>query len=268
MKIVKALLKRCNTVFPEFYQDPASLSECLNTGSVPIHVCILAWPASFHTIFRSRNWCITCPWFHWTEHSQDRSVIALYNSIEETVQQQRILPSMKFSCSGNISKWTFVARSQTGGGDQYPLFQLWRPSGTRRYVRVYESSDMSTMSGQSEFTVEEYIPPDPVPFEAGDIFGVYQPQEPRRRLSVVHVDVPPGYGYTNYYITNVMMSLEEFDTDGRGSTVGNNYPLVAVETSEYQKTLSDKQSCQPLSKISVRYRAANTARVHAYQCAS
>ena len=157
----------------------------------------------------------------------------LYNSIEETAQRQRILPSMNFSCSGNISKWTFVARSRTGGNrNQYPRFQLWRPSGTRRYRRVYESSITSTMSGQSQFTVEEYIPDDLVPFEAGYIFGVYQPEEPRRRLSVRHVDVPPGYGYDNYHINNVM-SLEEFNTDG--SFIANNYPLVAVETSEYKR---------------------------------
>ena len=170
----------------------------------------------------------------------------LYNSIEEkgSIRQRRILPSMTFSCSGNISKWTFVARSRTGGQhNQYPRFQLWRPNGTRIYRKVCESSDMSTMSGKSDFTVEEYIPDNPVPFEAGYIFGVYQPQESHRRLSVRHVDVPHGYGYDNYHRDNMMP--EVFNTNGL--TPANNYPLVAVETSEYQKTLSDKR-CQPLSK--------------------
>ena len=173
-----------------------------------------------------------------------REAVLLYDSIEEEPQQQqqRILPSMNFSCSGNISKWTFVARSRTG--DQYPLFQLWRPNGTGIYRRVYESSITSTLSGQSD--VEEYIPNDPVPFEAGYIFGVYQPQQSRRRLSVVHVDVDPSEdGYKNYHRNN-MMSLEEFNTGS--ATAANNYPLVAVDTSEYQKTLSDKQRCQPLSR--------------------
>ena len=164
-----------------------------------------------------------------------REAVLLYNSIEETAQQQRILPSMNFSCSGNISKWTFVAWGRTGRGrDQYPLFQLWRPDGTRIYRRVYESRITSTMSGQSDFTVEEYIPDDPVPFETGYIFGVYQPENGQRRLSVVHVDVPPGYGYCNYY-RNDVMSLEVFDTDG--SIVGNNYPLVAMNTSENPQVL-------------------------------
>ena len=128
-----------------------------------------------------------------------------------------------------------MARSRTGAGrNQYPLFQLWRPNGTEIYRRVYESSITSTLSGQSDLTVEEYIPNDPVPFEAGYILGVYQPQESRRRMSVMHVDVPSGYGYDNYIRDGVMMSLEVFNTDGL--TAVNNYPLVAVNASEYQKT--------------------------------
>ena len=123
-----------------------------------------------------------------------REAVLLYRSIEETAQQQMILPSMNFSCSGNISKWTFVARSRTGGGrNQYPRFQLWRSDGGGIYRRVYESSITSTMSGQLD--LEEYMPDTPVPFEAGYILGVYQPENGQRRLSVVHVDVPGGYGY-------------------------------------------------------------------------
>ena len=141
-----------------------------------------------------------------------------------------------------------MGRSRTGGNrNQYPRFQLWRPNGTGRYRRVYESIITFTMSGQSDFTVEEYIPDNLIPFEAGYIFGLYQPENRQRRLSVVYVDVPNmvGYGFDSYFRDNVM-SLEVFDTDG--SRVGNNYPLVAVNTSEYQKTLSDKQRCQCLSK--------------------
>ena len=171
-----------------------------------------------------------------------REAVLLYGVIDEPEPRQRILPSMTFSCSGNISKWTFLAWSRTGAGrDQYPQFELWRPDGTRIYRRVYESSITSTLSGQSDFTVEEYIPNDPVPFEAGYILGVYQPQQLRRRLSVVHVDVTDGfYGYGSYY-SNVM-SPGVFIT--LGSRVGNNYPLVAVNTSECQKTL---EISQPLS---------------------
>ena len=55
-------------------------------------------------------------------------------------ERLRVLPSMNFSCNGNISRWTFVALRQRGGRNQYPRFQLWRPIGPDRYERVYESS--------------------------------------------------------------------------------------------------------------------------------
>ena len=51
--------------------------------------------------------------------------------------------------------------------------------------------------------VGEYIPDNPVPFQVGYIFGLYQSEDAEsRRLSVVHVDIPPGYGYDNYHRNN------------------------------------------------------------------
>ena len=114
-----------------------------------------------------------------------RKAVLRYDSTER-FQQQRILPSVNFSCSGNINKWTFVARSRTGGGhDQYPLFQLWRSDETGRYERVYESSSDGarfTASEDSGITIEEYLPHDPVPFRSGDVLGVYQPGDDSDRV--------------------------------------------------------------------------------------
>ena len=127
-----------------------------------------------------------------------------------------------------------MARSQTGKDrKQYPLLQLWRPSGTGQYERVYESSITATLSGQSQFTVEEYIPDSPVPFEAGYIFGVYQPSGGDSRLRVRYADVPDGNGYLSYRRWS-RMPLDEFDTDR--SSREYDYPLVAVNTSENQLT--------------------------------
>ena len=124
-----------------------------------------------------------------------------------------------------------MARSRTGGGrDQYPLFQLWRPSGTGRYERVYESSSDSgrfTTSEESGITIGEYVPHVPVPFHSGDVLGVYQPVD--SRLSLMHVSVPRGFGHDNY-IRWTAMSLVVFTTSAQG--VGNDIPLVAVNTSE------------------------------------
>ena len=129
-----------------------------------------------------------------------------------------------------------MARSRTGEGrDQYPLFQLWRPSGTGRYERVYESSSDGgrfTASEESGITIGEYLPHDPAPFRSGDVLGVYQPgDDSDSRLSLMHVNVPPGFGHDNY-IRQTAMSLEEVITSAQGVRVGNDIPLVAVNTSE------------------------------------
>ena len=146
---------------------------------------------------------------------------------------------MNFSCSGNITKWTFVARSRIGEGrGQYPLFQLWRHNGTGRYERVHESSSDSeemfrTVADKSGLTVAEYVPQNPVPFQADDILGVYQPGGVTdRRLSLWFASVPSNYGYHNYF-RDLVMSLKVFNTDESGT--GNDYPLVAVNTSENQQ---------------------------------
>ena len=89
------------------------------------------------------------------------------------------------------------------------------------------------MSGQSQFTVGEYIPDSPVPFEAGYIFGVYQPRGKNSRLIVRYASVPSNgpKGSTTYgYIKGSKTSLEVFDV--REAQKGNDYPLVAVNTSK------------------------------------
>ena len=127
-----------------------------------------------------------------------------------------------------------MARSRTRAKyDQYPLFQLWRPNGTGRYEKMYESSSDGgefTASEESGISIEEYLPHDPVPFHSGDVLGVYQPgDDSDNRLSLMHVKVPRGFGLQNY-ISRTEKSMREFTTSARG--VGNDIPLVAVNTSE------------------------------------
>ena len=123
-----------------------------------------------------------------------------------------------------------MARSRTRAKyDQYPLFQLWRPNGTGRYEKMYESSSDGgefTASEEPGITIGEYWPHDPVPFHSGDVLGLYQPVD--SRLSLMHVNIPSGFGHDNYYIRWTEMSLEEV----QGVRLGNDIPVVAVNTSE------------------------------------
>ena len=120
------------------------------------------------------------------------------------------------------------------GHDQYPLFQLWRPSGTGLYERVYESNSGSGLTvDEPGLTVAEYVPQNPVPFQAGYILGVYQPGDVNKsRLSLWYGSVQKSYCYHCNYFGDLGMSLKVFNTSE--STTGYDYPLIAINTSENQ----------------------------------
>ena len=115
-------------------------------------------------------------------------------------------------------------------GDQYPRFQLWRPDGTDRYQRVYESNTDSCRFmtlDNSGLTIAEYVPPDPVPFQVGDVLGLYQPDSDSRRLSVTHVSVPGNFGHVNF-----VGQTDEADIDTEELSALNDFPVVTVNTSK------------------------------------
>ena len=88
---------------------------------------------------------------------------------------------------------------------------------------------MSNVSGHS---VGEYLPHDSVPFYSGYVLGLYHPGDySDSRLSVIHASVPSGFGHYNY-VRWTRTSLAVLNTSASGVFVGNDDPLVAVNTSE------------------------------------
>ena len=129
-----------------------------------------------------------------------------------------------------------MALSRGGNRNQlYPRFQLWRPNGPGRYERVYESSTDSggfIAADDSTLTIEEYVPPAPVPFEPGYVLGVYQPGNGgNSRLSVLHVDVRSGFGHVNFVRSDADVEVLDTAASGPGMSADNTFPLVAVNTS-------------------------------------
>jgi len=170
-------------------------------------------------------------------NSLRRKAVLIYSDRETFDDEQlRVVPSMNFSCHGNISRWVFVARRRGGDRNQYPRFQLWRPNGPDRYEREYESSTDSSRfmtADNSGLTIAEYVPLAPIPFQAGDVLGVYQPDSDDRRLSVIHVSVPADFGHANFI---GQTDVEEFSTVGLYAY--NDFPLVAMDTSKNQMFIS------------------------------
>ena len=116
--------------------------------------------------------------------------------------RQQIIPDMKFTCNGIITKWIFGA--YWGDGTSYPELQLWREIGNDTYQKI--NGTLITIETESANGVYEYDNFPPIPFQAGDILGVFVPPVNDSRLTFKS---EKERGLTNHYIHtgyNVTMS--------------------------------------------------------------
>lgn len=108
---------------------------------------------------------------------KDRINFLLENDVGEVVfsaaSQQWIFPAATFTCSGNIRGWVFGAQlGDYSGAGSFVELQLWRPSeGGRSYTVVWRTMIME----QNVSQLFSYELPSSAPFQAGDVFGFYQP---------------------------------------------------------------------------------------------
>ena len=92
----------------------------------------------------------------------------------------RLIPDWNFTCNGTITSFLLgadIITSQT----QYPEVQIWRKtdpsSPDREYAKVWSEEIMLNAGYFSPSGVLEYHLDNPFNFQAGDIFGVYQPDD-------------------------------------------------------------------------------------------
>ena len=96
--------------------------------------------------------------------------------------RQRIYPEVGFTCSGSIKSWVFGA--EWGGGDFFPELQIWRPTGDDGvYTKVGYTTINTVMEESSRFY--EFSLSSPLPFQAGDVLGYYQPNFERSQLRLL-----------------------------------------------------------------------------------
>ena len=149
-------------------------------------------------------------------------------------QQQRIIPSIAFRCTGSITKWIVAARWEDDGGRVYfPELQIWRAVVTNFYRKISASTFSATAENASN--VYEYTPSSPLPFQEGDFLGIFQPERSTSRLRVYYIN---NVGPPNYYYDPEDLDLN-VDTPPIGrfritssTSTQNDQPLVAVEISK------------------------------------
>ena len=110
--------------------------------------------------------------------------------------RQAIFPVVNFTCSGSIQSWIFGAR-WIGSTASFTELQIWRSSGDGSYTKVGNTTVIVT---ERNATRLYYYPlPSPMPFQAGDILGYYQPYYMRSQLSLRFEK--DGQGQLGYYYT-------------------------------------------------------------------
>ena len=149
--------------------------------------------------------------------------------IAQRNRAQRIIPSLRFDCDGAITKW-IVGASWNGGASSFPDLQIWRNSSRNGVYRKVGNTTLIATSQNSSRLYEFPVEPS-LPFQRGDILGIFQPRGSQNRLSILY---RTGRGNPLNYVfsppENVTEPpLEIFTTSSSGIIQQTVLPLVTVE---------------------------------------
>ena len=136
--------------------------------------------------------------------------------------QQRIIPGIKFTCTGTLTKWIIGAQRRLRQPTSYLQLQIWRrrQGSSDTYDRT-NFSDITTLNATDDLNVYEYVPNPPLEFQTNDILGLYQPSI---RDTEVVVYYQEGGGPLNFMRPN--QDSPEYTTRNGAD---NDLPLVTVE---------------------------------------
>ena len=151
----------------------------------------------------------------------------VYASIRTHERQQRIIPGIKFTCTGTLTKWIIGAQSTVteATNPQHPQLQIWRlRQGSNNIYDRTTFSDITDLNTTDDLNVYEFLPNPPLEFRVNDFLGLYQP---RLRHTEVEMYYQRGGGPRNFVRSNQGSPVtSNFKTFGG---VDNDLPLVAVE---------------------------------------
>jgi len=142
-------------------------------------------------------------------------------------QAQRIIPNLRFDCDGAVTKW-IVGAYWSRNGVLFPDLQLWRRNESGVYNQVGNTT-LTTRYNASwlyEFAVDPSLP-----FQRGDILGIFQPSGSQSRLRIVY---RIGSENSTNYVFNTAENVTEpplsiFSTSSADVTLQLVLPFVTVE---------------------------------------
>ena len=150
---------------------------------------------------------------------------ALYiSNIVDVYSQERVIPDLRITESGQLTSWTFAANNYgIPERTQYTELRIlrWDPENDE-YETIHKTDSTVEPVRTGFLNVYEYVEDPPLRVEAGDVFGFYQPPEAESRLSlaVVAGDGPPN---------EVTMTIGAIK---RQTGQNNDLPLVSIAIGE------------------------------------
>ena len=111
------------------------------------------------------------------------------------IGRQQITPGINFTCDGFITKWIIGAlRAVNSTLIPGPELQLWRNTVNDTYVKI--SGTFITANDTSSSLIYETSDFSPIPFQAGDILGIFTPNAGGSSL---RLRSELGYGPLNFF---------------------------------------------------------------------
>ena len=134
---------------------------------------------------------------------------------------QLITPDMRFTCNGMITKWIIAAIVNSNKTNTAEL-QLWRSTTNGVYQRINGTQITMTKSSLAVYEFDNFSP---IPFQAGDILGLYLP-----RTNSIRIYSENTTSTINYLIVEHAESYDTIDTTSVRSAFY--HLMVSVEISE------------------------------------
>ena len=165
--------------------------------------------------------------------SEERMRLLSVGSLIRTDKRQQITPDIRFMCDGMITKW-IVGADWNMRDDLYPELQIWRSSGNDTYQKI--NGTFLEFADSSSNGIYEYNNFPPIPFQVGDILGVFIPRDKDSKL---RLRAEERHGYTNYYIPTVnsdtVSPYDSIDLQQNTPQVSSSvyHPLVTVEIGKH-----------------------------------
>ena len=104
-----------------------------------------------------------------------------------------IIPRLSFTCDGRITSIRArVAFDGNSNRNEYPFFQVWRPTGSRNYNKTGEvqlqPDDQVTGSGNRRTVNIILTGNNTIKFQSGDVVGYYHPFQSRYQVRTIRTD--------------------------------------------------------------------------------